>query len=127
MDEIIYLELDEEIPSVIDKMKNLSGKSVALVIPKGASIIQSVINLKILKTNNIDLVFMDVRLPGINGHETTRKIRATDKNIKIIAQTAYASQKDLQESLNVGCNDYITKPIQKEKLLEIIDKYLMRP
>jgi len=49
MDEVIYLELDEEIPSVVDKMKELSGRSVALVIPQGAAIIQSVINLKILK------------------------------------------------------------------------------
>lgn len=49
MDEVIYLEQDEEIPTVIDKLKNLSGKSVALVIPKGAAVLQSVVNLKILK------------------------------------------------------------------------------
>lgn len=49
MDEVIYLEQDEEIPSVIDKLKNLEGKSVALVVPKGAAVLQSVVNLKILK------------------------------------------------------------------------------
>jgi hypothetical protein len=49
MDEIIYLEQDEEIPSVIDKLKNIDSKSVALVVPKGAAVLQSVINLKILK------------------------------------------------------------------------------
>lgn len=49
MDEIIYLEQDEEIPSVIDKLRNIEGKSIALVVPKEAAVLQSVINLKILK------------------------------------------------------------------------------
>lgn len=49
MDELIYLESDEEITSVIDKLKQTEGKSVGLVVPKGASIIQSVVNLKLLK------------------------------------------------------------------------------
>jgi PAS domain S-box-containing protein len=81
--------------------------------------------LKILELNKIDLVFMDIRLPGINGHETTKRIRKTDKDIMIIAQTAFASQKDLQESIKAGCNDYMTKPIKKENLIEIINKYLI--
>ncbi|MCL5795727.1 MAG: hypothetical protein M1338_05245, partial [Patescibacteria group bacterium] len=49
MDEIIYLEADEEITSVIDKLKKLNANSVSLVIPKGAGILQSIVNLKILK------------------------------------------------------------------------------
>lgn len=56
MDEIIYLEADEEITSVIDKLQKLEGKSVSLVVPKGASLLQSVVNLKILKkeAENLD-------------------------------------------------------------------------
>src|SRR3989338_3524858 len=49
MDELLYLEPDEEITSVIDKLKNLSGESVALVLPKNASLAASVVNLKLLK------------------------------------------------------------------------------
>ncbi|EKD56740.1 MAG: hypothetical protein ACD_58C00109G0003, partial [uncultured bacterium] len=49
MDDVIYLEQDEEIPSVIDKLKNIDGKRIALVVPKEAAVLQSVINLKILK------------------------------------------------------------------------------
>jgi len=57
MDEIIYLEPDEEITSVIDKLKALEGsqKSVSLVIPKGAAIIQSVVNLKLLQKEGVSL------------------------------------------------------------------------
>jgi CheY-like chemotaxis protein len=69
---------------------------------------------------------MDIKMPLMNGHEATRKIREFNENVVIIAQTAYALTGDKEKSLEAGCNDYISKPINKDKLLEIIEKYFKK-
>ncbi len=81
--------------------------------------------LEILKKNkNISLIFMDLKIPGeMDGFETTRRIRRSDKKIPIIAQTAFAMEKDNKKALQAGCNDFITKPIHKDKLLTIVVSY----
>ena len=72
---------------------------------------------------DIDLVFMDIKMPKMNGYEATKKIREFNNEIIIIAQTAYAFAEDKTNALNAGCNDYISKPLNTEKMLEIISKY----
>ncbi len=72
------------------------------------------------QNQDIDLVLMDINMPVMNGFDATRKIRELDKNIPIIAQTAYALEGDREKSLDAGCTDYISKPIKKEELLEKI-------
>ena len=72
----------------------------------------------------IDLVLMDIGLPDISGFEATRLIKAQDKKVKIIAQTAYATPEDIQKSLDSGCDDYISKPFNLNTLLPMIKKYL---
>jgi PAS domain S-box-containing protein len=71
-----------------------------------------------------DLILMDIRLPDINGYEATKQIRLEKPDIKIIAQTAYASFNDKQLAMEAGCNDYISKPLKRELLLEMINRYL---
>lgn len=72
---------------------------------------------------DIDLVLMDIKLPGIDGHQATREIRKFNKDVIIIAQTAFGLRGDREQALEAGCNDYIAKPIDKDNLLEIIGKY----
>jgi len=72
---------------------------------------------------DIDLILMDIRMPGMSGYDATRKIREFDKDVIIIAQTAYALRGDREKALEAGCNDYISKPIKKDALLEIIEKH----
>ena len=79
--------------------------------------------VKIVESGKVDLIFMDIRLPGIDGYETTRRIRIGDKKVKIIAQTAYALENDKEKSIAAGCNDHISKPIDEKGLIEIIQKY----
>jgi CheY-like chemotaxis protein len=74
--------------------------------------------------NNYKLILMDVQLPEMNGWEATMKIRENDSDIPIIAVTAYASDPTKMKSLDAGCNDFVTKPINKTKLIQIIDKHL---
>jgi CheY-like chemotaxis protein len=73
-------------------------------------------------TPDIDLVLMDIQLPYIDGYEATRLIREFNKSVIIIAQTAYALTGDKDKSIEAGCNDYISKPINKDLLLTIIRK-----
>jgi CheY-like chemotaxis protein len=72
---------------------------------------------------DLDLVLMDIRMPGIDGYEATRQIRQFNKNVIIIAQTAYGLSGDRGKALKAGCNDYISKPINKIEFSRLIMKY----
>ncbi len=72
---------------------------------------------------DIDLVLMDMQMPKMNGFDATMQIRQFNKSVVIIAQTAYALYGDKDKALAAGCNDYISKPIKMNELLELIDKY----
>lgn len=76
--------------------------------------------------NNYRLILMDIQLPEMNGWDATMKIRASDSEIPIIAVTAYASDPNRKKSMEAGCNDFITKPINKDKLIQLIEKYLRK-
>jgi signal transduction histidine kinase/CheY-like chemotaxis protein len=73
----------------------------------------------------VDLILMDVRLPGMDGYEATRQIKAQKPGIKIIAQTAYAAVDEKKKAFDAGCDDYISKPARKEAVLSIVDKHLL--
>ena len=73
---------------------------------------------------DIDMVLMDIKMPGTDGYEATRQIRQFNKHVVIIAQTAYAPAGEREKALEAGCNDYISKPILKTNLDRLIKKYL---
>lgn len=72
---------------------------------------------------DIDLILMDIQMPVMNGYEATHQIRQFNKDVVIIAQTAYGLSGDSEKSIAAGCNEYLSKPINKDKLLEILQKY----
>lgn len=69
---------------------------------------------------DIDLILMDIKIPGINGFEATRKIREFNTKVFILVQTAFTQTDYLKKCKTAGCNNYITKPIDKDQLIEII-------
>jgi CheY-like chemotaxis protein len=73
---------------------------------------------------DINLILMDIQIPGMDGLEATRKIREFNKDVIIIAQTAYGLTGDREKCIEAGCNDYISKPINKRVLLGLMEKYL---
>ncbi|NLH52616.1 MAG: response regulator, partial [Bacteroidales bacterium] len=71
-----------------------------------------------------DIILMDIRLPGIDGLEATRRIKKLNPSIPIIAQTAYAMSGDRERALSAGCDDYLSKPFKRHQLLDLIIQYL---
>lgn len=76
------------------------------------------------QNQDIELILMDIRLPGMDGYEATSMIRKMNKDVVIIAQTAYAFSSDKDKAIESGCNDYVSKPIRREELLKKINHYL---
>lgn len=72
----------------------------------------------------INMILMDLKMPLMNGYEATKEIRKIFPNMLIIAQTAYSTEEEIQKAIEAGCNDFISKPISKESLFNIITKFL---
>ncbi|MFD0798274.1 ATP-binding protein [Maribacter chungangensis] len=75
---------------------------------------------------DLDLVLMDIQLPVFNGYEATKQIRQFNDDVVIIAQTAFGLSSDREKAMEAGCNDYISKPIDKDKLVGLIRKHLSK-
>ena len=78
---------------------------------------------KIKSNPQIDLILMDIQMPEMNGYEATKTIRKFNKKVVIIAQTAFRLSGDKEKALSAGCNDYISKPISKSKIFQLIQKH----
>ncbi len=75
-----------------------------------------------INNSNIDLVLMDIKMPIMNGFEAFEKIKQIRPSLSVIAQTAYSSNEDEEKIYNAGFYGYLTKPINREKLFEMIDE-----
>jgi len=73
---------------------------------------------------NLDLILMDIKMPMLDGLEVTRQIKSNDPNIKIIAETAFAMADDERKAIEVGCDAYITKPFNAERLITMVKDLL---
>jgi CheY-like chemotaxis protein len=71
---------------------------------------------------DIDLVLMDIKMPGMDGYEATKRIRQFNKHMVIIAQTAYSLSYDRQNAIEAGCDEYISKPYNKTLIIALIKK-----
>ncbi len=82
--------------------------------------------IEICKENTeIKLVLMDLKMPIMNGFEATRLIKEFRPDLPIVAQTAYSTNNEKEQASIAGCDDFISKPISKEILNGIIDKFLI--
>ncbi|MEI8186624.1 MAG: response regulator [Chlorobiaceae bacterium] len=76
--------------------------------------------------SEINLVLMDIKMPVMNGLEATRQIKALRPDLPVIAQTAYTLPEDRNKAKEAGCDSFITKPINKNELLELIKQLVQR-
>ena len=82
--------------------------------------------LAAIAANKPACVLMDLQLPGIDGLELTRRLKADPKtkDIAVIAVTAYAMKGDREKAIEAGCDDYVTKPIDTRTLPAVIAKHV---
>jgi len=114
---------------------NLVNQKVALyMLEKQGHQVTGVINgeeaLKALEKGNFELILMDVQMPKMDGFKATRLIRAKEKetglHIPIIAMTAHAMKGDRERCLEVGMDEYITKPLNAKQLAETIAQTMIQ-
>ncbi|NOU47755.1 MAG: PAS domain S-box protein [Bacteroidales bacterium] len=114
----ILIAEDEESSGILIEMmvKNFSNEIIK--VTTGAEAVT------VCRENpDIDLVLMDIKLPNLNGYEATRRIRQFNTKVIIIAQTAFALLGDREKAITAGCNNYITKPIKKANLIQLLQIY----
>jgi CheY-like chemotaxis protein len=76
------------------------------------------------QSEKFDLILMDIQMPNMNGYQAARKIRRNGIKTAIIAVTANAMKGDDKKCTVAGCDEYLTKPIDRRELLKTITKYL---
>ncbi len=114
-DKMILVAEDEEINYLfLEEVLNRTGASVTW-----AKNGQEAVDL--FKSNSIDLVLMDLKMPEMNGYEAMKFIKEQKTGVAIIAQTAFAMSGEREEILEAGFDGYISKPIKIPQLLSIIN------
>ena len=108
----------EDVESNFILLKNLIGREYTLLWAK-----DGVEAIEMYKQYQPDLILMDIKMPRMDGLEATHIIRSYSKDIPIIALTAYAFETDKELALEMGCNDFVTKPVSERTLRKALDKY----
>jgi PAS domain S-box-containing protein len=116
---ILIAEDDESSSQLISIAVQKFGKEI-IKVQTGTEAVEACRN-----NPDIDLVLMDIQMPEMDGHTATRQIRQFNKDVIIIAQTAYGLTGDREKSLEAGCTDYISKPIRRDDFMKIINKHFI--
>lgn len=119
MKRVLVIEDNERNRYLISFILNSAGYSVIEAVNGEEGVVIAV-------RERPDLVLMDIQLPGIDGYEATRQIRASPggERVPIVALTSYAMTGDREKALAAGCNGYIEKPINPDTILDELQKFL---
>lgn len=111
----------EDVDMNIDLLVQLLEDDYALVVAQDGAA-----GLEMAAEERPDLILMDMSLPVVDGWEATRRLKAKQdlEHIPVIALTAHAMQGDKERAIGCGCQDYLSKPIDEDKLFEKIERLL---
>lgn len=107
---VLIIEDEEKIARVLELELSYEGYEVKIAL-------NGVEGFQMFQSDSWDVIVLDVMLPGISGIELLRRIRSTQTNVSVIMLTAKDSVEDKVSGLDLGANDYMTKPFQIEELL----------
>lgn len=114
---ILFAEDDEVNQEVVSGLLKKAGHTICIV-KNGHEVLNA------LDKERFDVILMDVKMPGMNGYETTKRIREMNseiQNMPVIAMTACVLPGDRKKCIDAGMDDYISKPIDAKKLLHVIE------
>jgi tubulin-specific chaperone A len=117
------LIVDDDTRNAFALSRLLSSKELnAYIAPSGEKA------LEMLGRMEIDLVLMDIMMPGMDGYETTRQIRALSqfRSLPVLAMTAKAMKGDREKCIEAGANDYLSKPVEPDRLFSMLRVWLSR-
>jgi len=119
MSKILLVEDNEMNRDMLSRRLKRKGFEVVMAVDGQAGV-------DMASSSNPDIILMDLSLPIIDGWEATRRIKADSatQNIPVIALTAHAMAGDEQKALDAGCDDYDTKPVNLNRLIEKIGNLL---
>ena len=119
---VLYIE---DNPANLRLVTQLLGRRADI---KVLSAEEPVSGLELAKQYKPDLILLDINLPGINGFEVLKRLREQDsiRDKPIIAVSANAMPKDIKRGLEAGFDDYVTKPIDINMLLQTVDEHLFQ-
>ena len=117
---ILIAEDDETSSELISIMVRKFGNEI-IIAETGTEAVEACRN-----NPDIDLILMDIQMPEMSGYEATRQIRQFNNEVIIIALTAFALAGDREKAIKAGCNDYISKPVKKDELIGLIQKYFKK-
>ncbi len=119
MPKILLVEDNEMNRDMLSRRLERKGYRVVMALDGGQGV-------EMAKSEAPDLILMDMSLPVLDGWEATRRIKAAPETrvIPVIALTAHAMAGDREKSIEAGCDDYDTKPIELPRLLSKIEALL---
>lgn len=130
--EIIEIEdnktLKKDIKILVAEDNEVNGRFVIKILKSLVTEVELVTNgievLEKMETKNYDIIFMDIQMPEMDGIEATKNIRKTNRDVFIIALTAFAGEGDREAAIFAGMNDYIIKPFTRIDIIRKIDEFL---
>jgi CheY-like chemotaxis protein len=124
------LDLSDKMIAIVDDDLASIRYFEVLLKTTGASVITfmngtDLINFISGGLKDVDMVLIDYLIPYVNGIDCARQIRKANKTIPIAMVTAYYTRESKEEALLAGCNEYILKPVVPDKVLALLEKYLV--
>ena len=117
----ILIAEDDEVSNLLIK-KSLKEEHITILFAENGQEAVAMVEYH----PEINIVLMDIKMPVMNGYEATRQIKQLRPNLPVIAQTAFTSTEDRKKAMEAGCDSFLTKPINKHNMLELMRLLLNR-
>lgn len=118
-----YISLaDKSVLVVDDNEMNLkvAGRMLKKLGVKSTLVDSGQAAIELLESNSFDSILLDIQMPGLDGLETAKHLRATGLSTPIIAYTAHALNSDIQKCFDAGMNEHLAKPVLLEQLADTL-------